>query len=207
MADLVHDARPLRAHLVGLPEDGDLLGGTLLDPLAVVELGEQRSEARLRAKDRPTRGLRRMRRDDELERDVRRGRGESLVVHAGFPQTADGVGQRLARRAVPARDVATAADAVMLLGDVGELEVEREGAEDLRLLLEVEPADGTRELGAHVGVARLAGPAGDVADLLLARQEVFPLLLDHHAPEQVAEQADVSTEWRVGRHDLTDYGP
>ena len=95
----------------------------------------------------------------------------------------------------------------MLLGDVRELEVEREGAEDLRLLLEVEPADGAGQLRPHLGVAGLARPPGDVADLLLARQQVLSLLLDHDAAEQVAEKADVPSERRVGRHDLTDYGP
>ena len=207
VADLVDHPRPLRAHLVRLPEDGDLLGGALLDTLARVELGEQRSEAGLGAKDRAPGGLGRMRGEDELERHVR-GRGrEGLVVDAGRAQPADGVGQRLARRAVSTRDVAAPPDAVVLLGDVRELEVEREGAENLRLLLEVEPADGAGQLGPHVGVAGLARPPGDVADLLLARQQILSLLLDHDAAEQVAEKADVPSERRVGRHDLTDYGP
>ena len=53
--------------------------------------------------------------------------------------------------------------------------------------VEVEGADGPRQLGAHLGVAGLARPAGDVADLLFAREQVLPLLLDHDAAEQVAE--------------------
>ena len=95
----------------------------------------------------------------------------------------------------------------MLLGDVRELEVERESAEDLRLLVEIQRRDRLRQLGPHLGVPALACPPRDVADLLLARQQLLALLLDHHAAEQVAEEADVPAERRVGGHDVTDYGP
>ena len=117
------------------------------------------------------------------------------------------VGQRLARDAVGALDVAPPPDAVLLLGEVGELEEERERAQDLRLLLEVELADGPRQLGAHGRVAGLARPAGDAPDLLLPREQLLALLLDHDAAEQVAEQADVAAERRVGRHGVRDYVP
>ena len=92
--DLVHHARPLRSHLVRLPEHGDLLGGALLDALARVQVGEQRPEARLRAKDRPARGLGGMGGDDELERDVNSGSCERLVVDAGLAEPGEGVGER-----------------------------------------------------------------------------------------------------------------
>ena len=207
VADLVHDARPLWSHLVRLPEHGDLLGGALLDALARVQVGEQRSEPGLRAEDRPARRLGGMGRDDELERDVSSGSGERLVFDAGLTEAGEGVGERLARRPVPTGDVAATPDPVVLLGDVRELEVEREGAEDLRLLVEIQRRDRLRQLGPDVGVAGLACPAGDVADLLLARQQLHSLLLDHDAAEQVAEEADVPSERRVGGHDLTDYGP
>ena len=94
----------------------------------------------------------------------------------------------------------------MLLGEVRQLEVEREGAQDLRLLVEVEFPDGARQLGPHLRVAGLARPPGD-RGLLFAGEQLLPLLLDHHAPEQVAEEADVPAERRVGRHDVRDYAP
>jgi hypothetical protein len=36
------------------------------------------------------------------------------------------------------------------------------------------------------------------ADLLLPREELLTLLLDHHLPEQIPEQADVAAWRRVG---------
>ena len=48
VANLVDDARPVRSHLVRLPEHGDLGGELLLDRIApvrrVVELGEVRRD-------------------------------------------------------------------------------------------------------------------------------------------------------------------
>ena len=95
----------------------------------------------------------------------------------------------------------------MLLGDVGQLEEERERPQDLRLLVEVELLDGTCQLVPHLWVAALAGPPGDAADLLLPRQQLLSLLLDHDAAEQIAEQANVPAERRVSRHDVRDYVP
>ena len=96
---------------------------------------------------------------------------------------------------------------MLLLGEVGELEEEREGAEDLRLLVEIQRRDRLGQLGPDVGVAGLACPPRDLADLLLAREQLLALLLDHDAAEQVSEEADVPAERRVGRHDVRDYAP
>ena len=57
VADLVDDAWALGPHLVGLPEDGDLLGGALHHVLARVELGEQPAEPGLRLQDGAPRRL------------------------------------------------------------------------------------------------------------------------------------------------------
>ena len=146
-----------------------------------------------------------MRGEDELERDVLRRGGQLPAVDAALLQPSEGLGKRLPRDAVAALDVAPAAHAVLLLGEVGELEEERERAQDLRLPLEVEPADCLRQLGAHGRVVALAGAAGDAADLLLLGEQLLPLLLDHDAPEQVAQQADVSAKRRVGGHGVRDY--
>ena len=207
VADLVEDARALRPHLVGLPEDGDLLGGAVGDLLALVERRQERAQPRLRLEDGAARRLGRVGGEDELERDVLGGRSQRLVADPALPQPPEGLGERLPRDAVPALDVAAAAHAVLLLGQVGELEEERERAQDLRLPLEVELPDGAGELGAHRRVAGLARPAGDAPDLLLLGEQLLALLLDHDAAEQVSEEADVAAERRVGGHGVRDYVP
>ena len=90
--------------------------------------------------------------------------------------------------------LAAAADAVVLLGRVRELEVEREGAEHLGLVVRLERADGLAHDRRVADLARL--PRGG-ADLLLGGEELLALLLDEHLPEQRAEQADVAPQRAV----------
>ncbi len=137
---------------------------------------------------------------------ARRAR-KRVVVDPGLPQPPERLGERLARHAGLPLDVPAAPNAVLLLGDVGELEEERERAQDLRLLREVELANFPGELRADLGITGLARTPRDLPDLLLALEQVLALLLDHDAPEQVAEQADVPAERRVGRHGMRDYAP
>ena len=207
VADLVEDARALRPHLVGLPEDRDLLGRAVGDLLALVERRQERAQPRLRLEDGATRRLGRVRSEDQLERDVLGGRRQRLVADPALLQPPERVGERLPWDPVTALDVAAAAHAVLLLGQVGELEEERERAQDLGLPLEAELADGPGELGAHRRVAGLAGPAGDAPDLLLLREQLLALLLDHDTAEQVSEEADVAAERRVECHGVRDYAP
>ena len=47
-----------------------------------------------------------------------------------------------------------------------------------------------------------AGIAGERANPLLVVEQLLALLLDEHAAEQVAEQADVGTQGGVGGHAL-----
>jgi hypothetical protein len=76
----------------------------------------------------------------------------------------------------------------MLLGDVDELEEQREGAQDGGLALEADPLHGgteRRSRPAGAGVAR------ERAESFLVVEEILSLLFDEHAPEQVAEETDV----------------
>jgi hypothetical protein len=87
-----------------------------------------------------------------------------------------------------------AADAVVLLREIDQLEVERERPQHQALPVDVERSHGGPQL-----VARSARPggAGEAADSLLGGEQVLALLLDKHAPEDVAEQANVAAERRV----------
>ena len=86
---------------------------------------------------------------------------------------------------------------MVLLGDVRELEVERERAQHARLPLERQRLDGLLELLVRRAGTRRAGQRAHPLDVLEQR---LALLLDEDAPEQVAEQADVSAQRRLGLH-------
>ena len=93
------------------------------------------------------------------------------------------------------------ADAGLLLGNVRELEVQREGAQDTRLALDRERRDALEQL---VVRRACAGGAREGADALDVLEERLVLLLDEDAAEQIAEQADVAPQGRVGRCLLVD---
>ena len=99
-ADLVDDARPARAHLVGLPEDRDLLGEVAADTrlgggrqIRVVELAQQRRKVAVLGEDGAPRRLRRVGGEDELDRDPPHG-----LLHVGLSEELDRLGEGLARR-------------------------------------------------------------------------------------------------------------
>ena len=87
---------------------------------------------------------------------------------------------------------------MVLLGEVDELEVERERPQDVRLPLGRQGSD--RLLEPRPRGRRAARPRAtrEVADALLGLEQPRPALLDEYAPEDVAEQADVAPEWSVG---------
>ncbi len=206
LSDLVDDARAPRAHLVGLPQDRDLLGERILDlgaprgrQLGVVERPQQPRDPLVRGEDRPPRRLGRVRREDELDRDPRRRGLKLLLGDPRVPEPRERLGERLALHAPLALRGAAAADPVVLLGDVRELEVEGERAQHRRLLPGRERVHGLGQLGRGGRVTLPAG-AGEAADPLLELEQPLALLLDEHATEQVAEQADVPAEGGVGAH-------
>ena len=110
------------------------------------------------------------------------------------------VGERLARHPALGLVLAAPADPVVLLGDVDELEEERERPQDGTLTLEAERGDRVAERTPRSAGARVAR---ERADPLLLVEEVLALLLDEHPPEQVAEEAHVGAERGVGRHRLS----
>ena len=146
------------------------------------------------------RRLGRMGGEDELDPEPRAGRLQRRLVDAGAVELGERIGQRLARHPPLGLVLAAAADAVMLLGDVGELEEQRERAQDGPLPIEPEGRDRLAERAPRASGARVAGKG---ADPLLVVEEILALLLDEHAPEQVAEQAHVGAESGVGGHRLS----
>ncbi len=99
------------------------------------------------------------------------------------------VGERLRRNALLALVLAPPADAMLLLGDVRQLEIEREGPQHARL-----PLDRQRGHTLDQLVVRRpgAGRARECPHALDVLEQRLVLLLDEHPPEQVAEQADVA---------------
>jgi hypothetical protein len=157
----------------------------------VVELGEERTDAHMGREHRSPCCLGRMCGEDELERDPASDLVAGHVIEPG-----EGLLERLGEHALLVRVDAAAADAVLLLRDVRELEVGRERAQDARLALERELAHRCGEV-----VLRAAGPrrACEAAQPLDVVEQALVLLLDEHAAEQVAEQADVPPKRRVCR--------
>jgi hypothetical protein len=94
--------------------------------------------------------------------------------------------------------LAPAAQSVVLLGDVRQLEVQAEGAEHLPLALEFELRDGVPQFLPPRGAALRARLARQPPDPLLLVEQLLPLLLDEYPAEDVAQQADVAAERRVG---------
>ena len=85
----------------------------------------------------------------------------------------------------------------MLLGEIGELEVETERAEDLRLALERKLADRSRQISARPGAARPPRLPRECPDTLLVGEQLLAFLLDEDSPEDLAEQPDVPPERRL----------
>ena len=205
VADLVDHPRAPGAHLVGLPEGGDLRDDLVLEAVprrrgerGVVECLEDAAELQLGLQHRAARGLGGMRGDHELERDVARAPGKLGRLHAALGQLAERLGERFPRDALLALVATPAAHAMPRLGDVGELEVEPERAQDSgRALLSQCPHAGRqrRLIGRRAGVPGLARKAPHALDV---GQQILADLLDEHAPERVADQADVAPERVVG---------
>ncbi len=195
VADLVDDARPLVPHLVGLPEQRDLLAEPGRDRIVLrrrlVELREQPRDPDVRDEDRPARRLGGMSRQHELDVDVAQARPP--FVFRDVPKPRERVGERLARRDALLGVLAASPQPVMLLGDVRELEVERERAQDELLALDGQRRDRLMHLARRVAFPR---PPREQANLLDRLEELGALLLDEHLAEDRPEQTDVSPQRR-----------
>ena len=197
VADLVDDARPPRAHLVGLPVRRDLRGERALDLGAarrreqrVVELGEQRGDAQVRREHRPPRRLGRMRRQDELQRDPPL---ELLGRDALEPR------ERVVERLAPARAPRACTRAAG--GRGGAARRRSRAGSTARTRAARSPAARAAAPRPPRWSSSCGAPARDGArerpDPLDVLEQRLALLLDEHPPEQVAEQPDVAAERRI----------
>jgi hypothetical protein len=89
-------------------------------------------------------------------------------------------------------------EAVVLLREVRELEVERERPQDLGLAVERQAPDSIREPGTRRSPARGACAPGELPDALLVGEQSLAALLDEHPSERLAEEADIAPERRIG---------
>src|SRR5262249_39088490 len=154
---------------VRLPERRDLARERVLDldlprlgQERIVELGEKLGEAQGCDEHGPARRLGRMRGEDELERDPLL---DQLLRYTTEPVAR--VRDRPPPDAALVRVLPWAPHAVMLLGDVREREVEREGAKHARLPFEGQFRDRVAKLverGAPAGLARKCADTLDVGE-------------------------------------------
>ena len=156
-ADLVLDHRAHAAHLVGLPQQRHRLAqlaeqhaaAGAADP-RVVERVEPAGDAQLVVEHGAARRLRRVRGEHELEVQGAHGGGQ---VGARLAQQVGGLHQRLALARAGRVVVAAPAHPLALLGDVGELELQRAGADARLHLLVRELLDELLQRGAGGRVA------------------------------------------------------
>ena len=151
----------------------------------------------MRLEDGAPRRLGRVGGEDELDAHPLGLPRELLLPHAGCVETRERVLERLARDAALVLVGAPAPEPVVLLGDVRELEEDAERAQHDGLALERQRRDRLLERLALPAAAR---PARERADPLDEVEHLLPLLLDEHAPEQVAEQADVRAQAGIRSH-------
>ena len=142
--------------------------------------------------------LGRVRREDELDPQPRSGGLDLGLVDPAPVQLRERIGERLAWNPSLGLVLAAPADPVVLLGDVDELEEQRERPQDCALPLGAERRDRSTESASRAARARIARQRPDSLFLV---EELLALLLDEHAPEQVAEQAHVGAEGGIGRHE------
>ena len=206
--DLVEDTRPRRPQKGGLPEDRQLAADIGLDPgafageeIGPVELLEGVAHPpQLRADRAPLR-LAGVGGEDELHREPLERGGDVGGAEAERLQLADRRGRGFGRRFRVAITFPFPQDpdALPVLGDVGEIEIDRERFGHEPGLDDVEPLDalGERRLG-----PLLPGPAvvGKRPDPLHEPGDILPRLIDDHLSEKGVEEPHVAEEEIIVRH-------
>ena len=202
-AGLVEGVGSVVADLVGLPHGLDELVDAPVDARLVgrgaPRLGallDEVGDAGQLVEDRPTGGLGGVGGEDGLEVDTVDEGGDVGGRNAGVDQPAHGLVEVAV--GAGAADVEVL-DAVDLLGDVGEVEVHGEGADQLDGLVGVSVGQEAGELGgAALAAAFLAEVPGEATDLFDGLEQGFAVLADEGVAELVAESADVGTQGGVG---------
>src|SRR5712692_3156828 len=148
----------------------------------------------MREQVRPPRCLGRMRGQHELERESRHA-GTELVV-ADVAEACECIGERFARRLLILRGVLpSAAQTVMLLGDVDQLKVETERSQNVCLIPGPQRPHGVADSVDVAGCARIARTQPDP---FLSLEQLSAFLLDEDLAQHCAEQTNVAAERGVG---------
>jgi hypothetical protein len=199
-AHLVDHGRTLLAHLVGQPEQRDALAHAVEQPTAllrrqprVVVPGDQRLHrpqvvlesaaaclGRVGGEDRP---------DAQLADEPGRLAGREAGPAHGRDRGRDRLRPRRRRGlplALPYRP-----QPVVLLGQVDQVEVDREGAHQAEQLAQAEPVDPLAQGALGLSVVPVAQRDRGLADLLDDLEERPTALLAHDVAEQPAEQPNV----------------
>ena len=201
VADLVDDARPARANLVGLPEDRHLLReiGPRARARRTAAARGRRARAAARRSGggragRAPRGLGGMRGEDELHREPADGLPQLVVRDAGFGEPATASRERLARGSGPrarTRAGGGAGGAARRCSRAGR-----------RARMPAGRAPGSRRSSAPTTAASstpaaaspLAAGPREQADALLDVEQLLALLLDDDLAEDLPEQPHVGAE-------------
>ena len=197
--NLVDDLEADRAQHAGLPQSEDraveagvvfrlLLRGELL----AVPLVEQALDFPLVLQHALALHLGGVGGEDRRDEGVGEKVGHRLGIDPGFGEALQGVVQA----AFPGRGVgqvvgAAPPDVVLVLGDVGEVGEEAEGAHHHVGAFARQRAQPGLHLVARRRIAVAMEAQGEAADLLDAGEQVLALLLAHGVAEQAPEQADV----------------
>jgi hypothetical protein len=187
--DRLPDHRPGGSLVVGGARRVEAVDQLACDPLLLVE-------------DDAPRRLRRVSREDHLDAGCLEQRRDPLPGDSGRIETTHGVGQRsLLGRVRILHALPSTADPVYALGQVDDLEVGGERADDLLGPRRVESREDAREISVRrFDVGGPLAPANrDVAGLLDALEEIRAALLSNHRADEVAQLADVVAERLVLR--------
>ena len=204
---LVERRRDDRPQVGGAPQDRDLLAQPAPDlavlgrrQARIVESLEQRGEPPQRDKERPPAGLGRVRGEDRRDRQPLDRTVELVVGSTQPPQPADGVGERPVQHPGARGTCAPGqrADPLPLLGEVHQLEVEREGANDGLGPVEVQGGELVGELLALERIVRPAERDHPLANTLDELEQLGAGLLRDDLAQQRPEQADLRGERVAG---------
>ena len=92
---------------------------------------------------------------------------------------------------------ASAVDMVLILGNIGEVREEAEGADDLQCVVRWEAIQRRRKLAAGRGILIAAEADRVVPDLLDGVEHSLPALLAYCVTEDASEQADIATQRQI----------
>ena len=206
VADLVQRRRTLHAQGGGAPQQRDLLAkpaadlGVLIggDALVVepVEEGEDASQGHEHRASPRLRGVRREHETDREVADERLGALRRVLAQESAHGFLDGAVR--ATGADRPGALAHASHTLLLLGQVGQVEVEAEGLDEVLDLVVGQPLEDVTQATLPAQAARAADLDRQAPHPLDEVQQLIAGLLGDDLAQQRAEQLDLTREWVTG---------